>query len=33
MPVDNSSLNRRDEPHQQEVKQAIYWLLRLRLHG
>lgn len=30
MPVDNSALNRRGEPHQQVVKQAIHWLLRLR---
>ncbi|MFJ7286454.1 FecR domain-containing protein [Pseudomonas sp. NPDC099000] len=30
MPVDNSSLHRRGEPHQQVVKQAINWLLRLR---
>lgn len=30
MPVDNLSLNRRGEPHQQVVKQAIHWLLRLR---
>lgn len=30
MPVDNLSLNRRAEPHQQVVKQAINWLLRLR---
>ncbi|MHC8289685.1 FecR domain-containing protein [Pseudomonas sp. XS1P51] len=30
MPVDNVSLNRRAEPHQQVVKQAIHWLLRLR---
>ena len=30
MPVDNVSLNRRGEPHQQVVKQAIHWLLRLR---
>ncbi|KPG90202.1 peptide ABC transporter substrate-binding protein [Pseudomonas sp. RIT-PI-q] len=30
MPVDNSSLNRCGEPHQQVVKQAINWLLRLR---
>ncbi|WP_095133381.1 FecR domain-containing protein [Pseudomonas sp. Irchel s3h14] len=30
MPVDNLSLNRREEPHQQVVKQAIHWLLRLR---
>lgn len=30
MPVDNLSLTRRGEPHQQVVKQAIHWLLRLR---
>ncbi|EJM88831.1 Fe2+-dicitrate sensor, membrane component [Pseudomonas sp. GM67] len=30
MPVDNSALGRRGEPHQQVVKQAIHWLLRLR---
>ncbi|MGE8188638.1 FecR domain-containing protein [Pseudomonas sp. NPDC086278] len=30
MSVDNSSLSRRGEPHQQVVKQAIHWLLRLR---
>lgn len=30
MPVDNLSVNRRGEPHQQVVKQAIHWLLRLR---
>ena len=30
MPVDNVSLNRRGEPHQQVVKHAIHWLLRLR---
>ena len=30
MPMDNSVLNRRGEPHQQVVKQAINWLLRLR---
>ncbi|TBN31540.1 FecR domain-containing protein [Pseudomonas sp. BGI-2] len=30
MSVDNSSLHRRGEPHQQVVKQAINWLLRLR---
>lgn len=29
-PVDNWSLNRRGEPRQQAVKQAINWLLRLR---
>lgn len=29
-PVDNLSLNRRGEPQQQVVKQAINWLLRLR---
>ncbi|MET0778072.1 MAG: FecR family protein [Pseudomonas mandelii] len=30
MSVDHSSLHRRGEPHQQVVKQAINWLLRLR---
>ena len=30
MPVDNLSLTRRGEPHQQVVKQAIHWLLSLR---
>jgi ferric-dicitrate binding protein FerR (iron transport regulator) len=30
MPSDSSVLNRRGEPHQQVVKQAINWLLRLR---
>jgi ferric-dicitrate binding protein FerR (iron transport regulator) len=30
MPADNSALNRRGAPHQQVVKQAIHWLLRLR---
>ena len=30
MSVDNLSMNRRGEPHQQVVKQAIHWLLRLR---
>lgn len=30
MPVDNLSLNRRADPQQHVVKQAIHWLLRLR---
>ena len=30
VPVDNLSPSRRSEPHQQVVKQAIHWLLRLR---
>lgn len=30
MPVDNASLDRRNEPQHQVVKQAIQWLLRLR---